>query len=156
MFSLPENVKISLLYQGAANAVSCDVVCMAQFIKGWFIIVHTGSTDTDLTLSLYEATDVTAGTNAAVTKTCPIWIDTDAGTTSDTVAVTTAAYSITIDPATQNGVVAILEWDPAKHTPGYDCVYLVDSGGNAANFCTILFAGQPRYQGASLPSAITD
>jgi hypothetical protein len=156
MFSLPENVKISLLYQGLANAVACDVVSMKNFHKGWFVVIHTGAADTDLTLTLYEATDVAAGTNAAVTKTCPIWVDLDAGTTSDTLAATTAAYAYTIDTGVAPNQIMVLEWDPAKHTAGYDCVYLADSGGHASNYCTILFAGEPRDQGATLPSAIVD
>lgn len=156
MFSLPENLKVSLLYQGAANAVACDVVSMKNFHKGWFVVIHTGAADTDLTLTLYEATDVAAGTNAAVTKTCPIWVDLDAGTTSDTLAATTAAYAYTIDTGVAPNQIMVLEWDPAKHTAGYDCVYLADSGGHASNYCTILFMGDPRDQGATLPSAIVD
>ena len=155
-WSLAENLKIVALYQGAANAVSCDVVSMKHFHKGWFVVYHTGANDTDLVLSLYQATDVAAGTNAAVTATCPNWLDSDAGTTSDVLVAQAAAYSLTIDPATQNGVVWVLEVDPAILTAGYDCVYLADSGGHASNICSILFVGEPRYQGANLPAAITD
>ena len=155
-FSLPENVKLTLLNQSAANAVACDVVSMKYFSKGWFIVVHTGSTDTDLTLALYEATDVAAGTNAAITVAVPNWLDADAGTTSDTLVRQTDAYSFTIDPLTQNGVLYVIEVDPAILSSGYDCVYLADTNGNASNICTILFAGLPRYKQASLPTAITD
>lgn len=155
-FSLPEELKVVLCYQGAANAVACDVVSMKNFHKGWFKVVHTGANDTDLILSLYEATNVAAGTNAAVTTACPNWLDADAGTTSDVLAAQTDAYTITIDPATQNGVVWIIEVDPAILSDGYDCVYLGDSGGHASNICTIEFWGVPRYAQASLPAAITD
>ena len=71
MFSLPEGLKIVGCYNGAANAVTCDVVSMKNMVKGWFIVHHTGANDTDLTLSLYQATDVAAGTNAAVTTRLP-------------------------------------------------------------------------------------
>jgi hypothetical protein len=156
MFSLPEGLKIVGCYNGAANAVTCDVVSMKNMIKGWFIVHHTGANDTDLTLSLYQATDVAAGTNAAVTTACPNWLDSDQGTTSDVLVKQTAAYELVIDPATQNAVLWVLEVDPSILTAGYDCVYLGDSGGHANNFCDILFVGQPRFAQASLPAAITD
>ena len=57
-----ENYKIVKCYQGVGNAVSCDTINMEQFVHGSFVIVHTGSTDVDLTLTLFEATDVAAGT----------------------------------------------------------------------------------------------
>jgi hypothetical protein len=152
MFS--ENVKITLCYQGLANAVACDVINMEQFLHGAFVVVHTGANDTDLTLSLYEATDVAAGTNAAITTAVPFYLDSDAGTSSDTLVKQTAAYSKAIDPATMNGVVMVFEVDPAILSDGYPCVYLADSGGNSGNYCTILFIGEPRYKGATLPTAI--
>lgn len=155
-FSLAEELKIALLSMSHANGVACDVVSIKNLLKGWFIILHSGATDTDLTLTLYEATDVAAGTNQAVTKVVPIWRDNDAGSSSDVLARVTDADAITIDPATQNGVVAIIEVDPAILTDGYPCVYLVDANGDAANFCTILFVGLPRNAGGSLDAIITD
>ena len=82
--NISENIKISKLYQGAGNAVACDVVDFEQFHHGAFVVIHSGSTDLDLTLSLYEATDLAAGTNAAITVACPLYVDTDMGTSSDT------------------------------------------------------------------------
>jgi len=154
--NLPEQVKVVCLYQGLANAVACDVVSMKNMQKGWFVVYHTGANDTDLVLSLYEATDVAAGTNAAVTTACPNWLDADAGTTSDVLVAQTAGYALTIDPATQNGVLWVLEVDPAILSDGYDCVYLADSGGHASNYCSIMFFGEARYAQESLPAAITD
>lgn len=149
-----ENVKITKLYQGAANAVACDAVNMELFNHGAFVVVHTGANDTDLILSLYEATTAGCSTTQANTTVCPTYIDADMGTSSDTVAATTAAYSWTIDPATQNGVMLIIEIDPTILTAGYPFVYLSDSGGNASNTCTILFVGEPKEKGATLPTAI--
>lgn len=149
-----ENVKISKLYSGAANAVACDIVDTSNFSKGAFLVLHTGANDTDLTLTLYEATTVGGSTAAAVTTACPTYIDSDAGTTSDTVAATTAAYAWTIDPATQNGVVLIVEIDPSILSQGYPCVYLADSGGHGSNYCHIFWIGVPKVKGQALPSAI--
>jgi len=154
--SLPHSIPPRLLYQGLANGVACDVVSCKHAKKVTFVIIHTGANDTDLTLQLTEATDVAAGTNTPVTKACPIWLDADAGTASDTLVAQTADDNIVIDPATQNGVVAVIEWDPVKHTAGYDCVYLVDTGGNAGNYCTILAFVEMKDQSASPASVIID
>lgn len=155
-FSFPEQCKIVKCYQGAANAVSCDTISCKNVNKLWFVVIHTGSSDTDLTLSLYEATDVASGTNAAITDTCPIWNDTDMGTTSDTLARTTDAYSYTIDTGNYPNQMAVIEWDPAKFSAGYDCVYLADSGGNASNTVTIFAVCDMRYQADQPPVVITD
>ena len=158
MFNVPQQLKLVNCYNGAANAVACDVVSMKNFVRGWFVVLHNGANDTDLTLSLYQATNVAAGTNKAVTTAQANYLDADQGTSSDILAKQADAYTITIDPATQNGVLWVLEVDPATLdlANGYDCVYLADSGGNASNVCTILFIGLPTWQGESLLAAITD
>ena len=115
MFSLPEGLKIVGCYNGAANAVACDVVSMKNLIRGWFLVHHTGANDTDLTLSLYQATDVAAGTNKAVTTALPNYLDVTRAR-PDTLVKQTDAYSLVIDPATQNGVLWVLEVDPACST----------------------------------------
>ena len=50
--------KIVQLYQGAANAVACDVVSLKNFHRGAIVVTHTGSADTDLVLTVKEATAV--------------------------------------------------------------------------------------------------
>ncbi len=157
MFSLPEQCKIVFLYNGAANAVACDYICCKNAHMVWFLIFHAGSNDTDLTLGLQEGVDVAAtGGASAVTDTFPIWKDVDPGTTSDTLVRQTDAASLVIDPATQNPVLAIFQWDPAKHAPGYDCISVSDSGGHASNTVQILAFILERYQADQPPSAIID
>jgi len=152
--SIAEEIKVSLLYQGLANAVDCDVVNMEGFHRGAFVIIHTGANDTDLVLALYESTNVAKGATSAITTAMPYYLDADAGTTSDTLVRQTDAYAKTIDPATEDGVVAVFEVDPSILSDGYKCAYVSDSGGNAGNYCTILFMGEPRYKSDSLPTAI--
>lgn len=156
MFGIPETLKPVLLYNGAANAVACDVISCKTAKKVWFLVFHAGANDTDLTLTLQEATDVAAGTNQAVTKTCPIWKDIDAGAASDALVRQADAVSLVIDPATQNPVLAVIEWDPAKFSDGYDCIYLADAGGNAGNTVQIFGFVLPRYPQATPPSVIVD
>jgi len=98
-FTLPENCKLVMMDAPvAANALACDYICCKNAHKVWFIIQHYGGGgDTDLVLSLTEATDVAAGTSAAVTATFKIWSDIAASTTSDTMTRRTDAASYTID-----------------------------------------------------------
>jgi hypothetical protein len=158
MNSLPENLKIVRVQQTvAANAFTMsDYICCKNAHKVWFLINHAGATDTDITFALNEATDVAAGTNAAVTATFPIWEDADAGTSSDTLVRQTDAASLVIDPATEGSSLSVIEWDPAKHTSGYDCIAVSGSGGNASDTVTIIALIEERYQQATPPTAITD
>ena len=154
MFNFAENYKIVKCYQGAANAVACDIINMEQFIHGAFVVVHTGSSDTDLVLTVTESDDVSASNTSTIGTNCDIYVDTDMGTSSDTLAATTAATGYTIDTGTAPNQMVVIEVDPAQLSAGYPCVYLADSGGNASNTCTILWLGVPRYSGGTLPTAI--
>lgn len=160
MKGFPEKFKVVKLYHGAANAVACDYICCKNVVGNvTFLIYHDdGGNDTDLTVGLIEATDVAAGTNAAVTATFPIYVDADCGTTSDTLVRQTDAAEYVINTGTVpgNDFLVAIEWDPAKHTAGYDCISVSDSGGNAGNTVTVLAVFESGYQGASLPSAIID
>ena len=155
----PEEYKILMpAITAAANAVVYDVISCKNLHKVWFIIQHCGATDVDLTLQLYEATDVAAATNAIVTATFPIWVDTSVSVTSDTLVRQTDAAVYTIDVgAGGDDQLVIIEWDPAKHTAGYDCIYIVDgatAAGSASNTVTVLAIGATRYQQDTPPTAI--
>jgi len=155
--TLPENYKIVMVAPtAAANGVTYDIVSCKDAVKVWFVVTHVGSSDTDCTLSLVEATGV-GGSTTAVTATFPIWVDNDAGTTSDTLARQTdaASYKIDVGAGGANQVV-VIEWDPAKHSSGYDCIQLADANGNANNNLTALAIIETRYPQASLTTAIVD
>ena len=150
--TLPQQLKPVLLFSGAANAVTCDTVSLKNVLKFWWLIFHAGANDTDLVLTPTQATDVASGTNKATQTTHAIWTDLDAGTTSDTLVARTAAASLTIDPATENPVLAVIEVDPAlhcDHANSYDCVYLADSGGHASNTVRIFGLALMKDQGAA-------
>lgn len=157
-FSLPENCKLVIMDAPClANAISADYICCKNAHKVWFVVQHYGGGgDTDLVLSLTEATNVAAGTTSAVTATFPIWVDVDAGTASDALVRQTDAYNYTIDTGAGADCLLVFEWDPAKHTAGYDCVTLTATGGNASNYVSLLAVMAERYQQATPPTAITD
>jgi hypothetical protein len=153
----PEQCKIVKLYHGAADSIACDVISAKNAVGPiWFVIFHySGGGDLDLTLSLVEGVSVSSCATA-ITETFPIWSDTDAGTSSDTLVRQTDAYNYKIDTGAGTDYMVVFQWDPAKQTEGYDCISIADSGGHGSNTCTILAIYESKYQGASLPSAIID
>ena len=163
MFTLPESVKIVQLFIGAADtlgtATVSDYICCKNAVKVWVMLQHFGANDTDLTaIGLQESTDVAAGTTAAVAVTFPIWYTAQAAyTTSDAWTRATDATAYTpLDPALLGQTRLLFEWDPAKHTAGYDCIALRCAGGHASNFCVVNAFIQERYQQAAPPAVITD
>ena len=148
--------KIVPCFQGAANAVDCDVVSMKNFHRGEFIVAHRGAADTDLVLTVKEAKTVAKGDAQTVANNVDIYIDTDVGTTSDVLLQTTAAKTYTIDTGVAPDQLVVFEIDPDALSAGFDCVYLDDSGGNASNTVNITFVGVPRYPGYPLASAIVN
>lgn len=157
--TLPENFKlVGIATPQAANGFSAsDYISCKNAHKVWFVIHHySGGGDTDLVVSLKEATDVAAGTSAAVTATVPIWADSDHGTTSDGLVRQTDAANFTIDTGAGTDYLVVIEWDPALHTSGYDCIAVVATGGNANNIVAVLAVMETRYPADQPPTAITD
>jgi hypothetical protein len=157
---LPETHNIVKTFDGAANVVAGDYIsCKNAAGLIFFLIYHddTGN-DTDLAVSLTEATNVAAGTNAAVTATFPIWADIDCGTSSDTLERQTdaASYVINTGLTPGNNHLVVIAWDPAKHTAGYDCISVTGAGGDGSNTCTVFAIFKNKYAGNPLPSAIID
>jgi len=148
--------KIVHLYQGAANAVDCDYVSMKNFHHGAIVVTHKGSDDTDLVLTVKEATTVAGGSAQTVANNVDIYADVDAGTSSDVLLRLTSAKTYTIDTGVAPNQVVVFEIDPDALSTGFDCINLGDSGGHANNTVNITFIGIPRYPGYPLASAITD
>jgi hypothetical protein len=160
-FNFPEEFKLvlggSVLPIQAANALSTgDYICCKNVQKAWAVITHQGANDTDLVLEFSEATDVAGSGAADVTKTVPNWRDNDAGTGSDTLVKQTDAATVTIDPATQNPVLVVMEWDPAKFTAGYDCIAVKGNNGHGSNNVHVLWILEMRYADNQPPSVIID
>ncbi len=155
-FTLPEDCKCTKLYHGAANAVDCDIISLKNAHKAWIQIVHSGSSDTDLVLTLNEATDVAGGTSAEITTACPIWVDADMGTTSDTLVRGTDTYAYTIDTGVAPNQMVFWEIDPTIFSDGYDCLKITASGGNASNNVLIQVFTDPRQKQDAPLTNITD
>jgi hypothetical protein len=158
--TLLENRKIVCLYKGAPSAATySDTICCKNAHRVTILMSHYGTNDTDVTaVGLTEATDVASGTAAAVTATFPIWsIHAASYLTADTWTRETDAASYTpIDPALYGQTSLMFEWDPSKHTSGYDCIRVGWAGGHANNFWEVWAIIEDRYPQASPPSAIVD
>jgi hypothetical protein len=155
-FCFPQDCKITKLYMGAANAVDCDIVSLKNAHMCWIMFFHTGSSDTDLVLTLNEATDVAGGTSSAITTACPIWVDGDAGTSSDTLVRGTDTYAYTINTGDNPIQLGVWQIDPTIFSDGYDCLKITDSGGNASNTIAIFAITDPRQKQDAPLSNIID
>ena len=145
-FTLPEHLHCTSLYIGAANAVSCDNISLKNAHMCWICFMHTGASDTDLVLTLNEATDVAGGTSSAITTACPIWVDGDAGTSSNTLVRGTDTYAYTINTGDNPIQLGFWQIDPCIFSDGYDVLKITDSGGNASNTISILAFTDPRQK----------
>lgn len=158
--SLPSEMKIVQLFYGATNAAAhvtnVDVISCKNAHKVWIVGYHALTNATTCVVSLYEATDVAGGTHRAITETFPIWTAISS-TSLDTLTRQTDAASLTIDPdGTDNPLLFVLEWDPAKFSAGYDCLTVDLATGHANDRCLLLAFIEERYQQATPPSAIVD
>lgn len=153
----PENSKVVVGYDiGAANALatSADWIDCKNALKVYVWCKHSGTNDTDLTIELQEATDV-AGTSAAdITATMPIWADSDAGSSSDTLVRQTDAATYTIDPAAAGSSLVCFQFDPSKFSDGFDCLRIKGNGGDASNNVFAWYEIEPRYKPADDQTAI--
>lgn len=158
MFTLPENLKVVQGHEPvAANALAdCDYVSCKNVKKLWAVLHHySAGGDTDLVLTINEATAVAATGEQAITEVCPIWYNIDTAS-ADALARATDAYAFTVDTGAGLDQLWILEWDPALFSAGYDCFSLSSSGGNASNIVSVLYFLESRYASDVPPAAITD
>lgn len=157
--TLPEAFRITQAHEPvAADAMAntSDAISCKHLKKLWVVLHHySGGGDTDLVLTWYEGTDVAFGTNAVITATSPIWYNIDTAS-ADLFARATDAATFTVDTGAGLDQIWILEWDCALFSAGYDVFKLYSSGGNAANYVSVLYIGEPRYQKAVVPTSITD
>ena len=159
MFTLPENLKIVQAHEPeTADAIDAtsDVISCKNLKKLWMLAHHySAGGDTDMVFTWYEGTDVAFGTNQIITAVSPIWYNIDTAS-ADLLTRATDAAGFTIDTGAALDQIWIMEWDPALFSAGYDCFRPTTTGGNAANHCSILYFGLPRYQSDVNVSAITD
>jgi hypothetical protein len=100
------------------------------------------------TASVYEATNSSGGSAQAITKTLPVWLNTDISLTSVLTRQTDAKLATLA--ATAKNQIAMFKIDPSLMDleDSMDHIGIVVSDSSqATNFCTILAIGTPRYTG---------
>jgi hypothetical protein len=165
-FSLPENFKIvNVAPSQVATAVTYDIINCKNAHKVWFIITQLYVADTDITFSLLESTNVAAAGSTAVTAALPIWFNADVAAATTGAAATTEFDGMTLitsgsshkfDTTAGKSQMCVIEWDPAKHTAGFDCIQLTDANGHASNYVTAIAIVSMRYPQANPPSVLID
>jgi hypothetical protein len=156
MPALPELYKITKVttVQHADSLTTTDYISTKNANKVYFLIIHDGAADNDLSFSFVEATEAAGTTTAAVTATSRIWSDIDNGTSSDTMAQETAAALWLLDTTTDLTAMAIMEWDPRQHTAGYNWISLITDAGHANNFVAAVVFVEERYRADQPPTVI--
>ena len=156
----PETIPVTQGHEPvAANALAtCDYVSMKNCHALLVTVMHySGGADTDLVLSFKQATDVAATGAKVVSNVMPLWVNVDTAST-DTMVAQTAAAGYTIDTGAGLDQIAqfLLDASLLDVANGFDCIALHSTGGNAANYVSVLYQAVPRYAQATPPARITD
>ena len=144
MLMCPENFPLILGHEPAAsNAIvdTSDAVCLKN-AAGCLIVVleYTAGGDTDLVLTVHEgatAAVAAAGTNE-ISATFPIWTALTPATT-DIMTRQTDAAGYTIDATPTLNVIVAMYISASILTATYDWIALGTSGGNGANYASVLY-----------------
>lgn len=143
----------------AANALgTCDYISLKNAHKVLVTVMHySGGGDTDLVLTLLEATDVAATDAKTLTAVMPLWANVDTSLT-DTMAKQTDAAGYTIDTGAGKDQIVqfMIDASMLDMANGFDCIALHSTGGNAANIVSALYQVIPRYAQATPPARIAD
>lgn len=157
MIHLTHDFKIVDATAGAVTTnggVTSDAVSLKNAIKAWIVLQFTQAVGHATVVTIKQATDVAAGTNATG-PTSNIWAN-ETTAASDTLVKQTSGTTYTLTNDVKKKQV-IIEVDPAAFTAGYDCLYFtVSDSSQATNFVAGQFFLETRYAQATPPAAITD
>lgn len=158
MFRLPENCKIvsGTPIVTTNTAVTCDYISLKDAHRVWVIASLLQAASHATALGITEATNVSAGSAAALTgKTFPIWKCADVST-SDALVRGTDAATVSATAGTTNQIL-VLEVDPSKLSAGFDCIAAtLTASSEATNFVSVIYVIETRYPQSTPPTAITD
>ena len=136
------------------GGVTSDVISLKNAVRASIIVDLTQAVGHATVVSLKQATDVAAGTNAAGPAS-GLWANEDTAAT-DTLVKQTDAASYTVTANIKHKQV-VFDVDPAALTDGYDCVYVtLSDSSQATNFVNAQAIVRTSYQRATPPAVITD
>ncbi len=156
MINLPETLKVVRGIEPKTDAAGTtgDYISCKNAHRVWIVGHITQGNAATITIGITEAATVAGGSAAAVTAVVPIWANLDCAA-SDTIVRRTDAATYTTDAGIKHKIV-IMEWDPAKHTSGLDCITVTTGASNAANLVSFQYFIETRYPQDNPPAAITD
>lgn len=158
-FTLPESVKIVEALAPAADAAgrASVAISLKNYSKAFLLVTLTQGNASTVALAIQQATNVAKAGAKALSNATRIWanLDTSVG---DTLVRQADAVSFTSDAAVKNKQV-VIEVDPTMLdvNGGFDSVFMTTGASNAANITSAvwLLTG-PRFEGATLPTALAD
>ena len=155
--TLPEQFKIvnGTPVVTTTGGVTCDYISLKDAVRVTIIANLLQAATHATALGVKEATNVAAGSAAAVTEVQNVWKNADVSA-SDTLVKATNAATIAATAGTTDQIL-VMEFDPATLSDGFDCIAatLTDSS-EATNFATVTYIIETRYPQGTPPTAITD
>jgi len=137
------------------GAVTGDYISVKTLKEVWVRFSFTQAVSHQTICSVKEATNVSAGSAAAISTVMPNWYTTDTGTT-DALTKGTDAATVTLAAGTTNQVV-LIKVDPVILSAGFDCIAgYTTASSQSTNFVDISYFGLTRYPSATPPSVIVD
>lgn len=157
--SLPEMFKIvEAITPQAGDAITGDYVSLKNFQKAFVIVEVAQAAVNQMTISIEQATNVSAGGSKAITNAVPIWANEDCAA-SDTFVRQTDAVSFQLSAAQKHKIV-VFQIDPSTLdvANGFDCIVVKTGASDATNITSAqyILVGQRYGGGLAAPSAITD
>jgi hypothetical protein len=155
MLNLPENCKIvEAITPSVGAGVTGDYISCKNAQKVWIVCSIQQAAANTIAIAIEEATDVTGAGHVPITPVVPIWSNLDT-VASDTLVRRADAINYTTDAGVKHKIV-VLEWDPAKHTAGFDCITVTEGASAAANIFSAMYYIEERYPGDVTPTTITN
>lgn len=155
--NLPEVLKIvnGTPVVTTTGGVTCDYISLKNAVKVTIIVELLQAVSHATALGVNEATNVAAGSAAAVTAVQKVWKNADVSSSDTLVRGTNAATIAATAGATNQQLV--MEFDPATLSAGFDCIAAtLSDSSQATNFATVTYLIETRYPQANPPSAIID
>jgi hypothetical protein len=156
--TLPSEFKIVDASAGPVTtngAITCDYVSLKNCVRAWiYIQIHAGTGFAHVIQPMRGTAVSNAGTTA-ITVAARIWSNETTAAT-DTLVRQTDATSYTTDA---NAVIkqVLIEIDPALWPATFDVLgCTISNSGHAADFASVSYFLEEKYQKATPPAAITD
>lgn len=137
------------------GAKVCDYISLKNARRVIIIAEMLQSASHATALGVNVATNVAAGSAAAMTALMPVWKNADVSA-SDTLVKSADAATIACTAGTTNQEL-VMEIIPERLPAGFDCIAAtLASSGEATNFASVTYLIEAKYPAATPPAAITD